>query len=257
MEIARHLANLNSQGLVECIYRENLDRCLKQRDKRTRVLIEQDYGQRVSPVKKPRWVHTTGGIGLIDEWTCTPCVLFPLYKQPHMVLQDGRQVAYRVPAHALAEQPLLIPDVLFRVFLNLDGDSLLTCRLVCSSWKGIIEEPSIWKDKLSLVDPIQKVWNHLPPFQQYVQHTFQGIRPDYPLARFFLKSPSHFAHIFQCEFKMDKPYEYPRYIPEIFRLAVFTRNRRYWIPLDEDIICSNVVYDIVQLLSDYKRNISI
>ena len=53
-------------------------------------------------------------------------------------------------------------NVAQNIFLFLDPETLLNCRLVCQSWKTILDNPSFWmKKSFGLTKKIEKSWKKL------------------------------------------------------------------------------------------------
>lgn len=236
MLASRFLEVLNIQRLVEAIGEQSLRQGLKNGDKRVRKMIEDDYCQKTGHfIKKARWVDEQHGIYLMDGFNMKPCILFPLQAQPHLVTQQGTSQVYKPPCPQDKTSPQLNCDVLYSIFRYLQPADLLKCRVVCKTWCGLIETTnSLWSDKYQVAEALIPQWRHLSASQEYVQHAFVAVKHPDALVRFFVKYPLFFRAVFDCDLvRTNGTY---RGITMPFRVACWSRRRKVWIPMDEDIV---------------------
>ena len=238
--------------LVSKIQRETLLRNLKKGDKRTRALIEADYRKHVGPIKSPQWKRSRSNVEYLEDASNKrKCVLFPRHLEPCWVLYCGQAQIYDITRHNWTSPnlPTLGKDVVSKIFTFLNGQDLLSCRLVCKMWNKVASRDVYWRPLLQQFTPLLlDPWKDLPLYIQYVQQTRFDIDT---LVKLCLRSKEHFRCIFECKTIVHADRVM---IPEPFRVAVLAVRRRYWIPKNRMEICSTDVH-LTQFLDNYKAKL--
>ena len=225
----------NDRALIEQIMRQTIRHELSQPHWEKRV--ELDYLSRVAPgsVKRFKWEHTEQGAILVDAQRRVPLILFPLYSSPICIGPSGQRTLYTPVFHSV---PSLVSDVIGLVMRWLPATDLLSCRQVSRQWCQIASSNALWKPLVNVHEHlvIDRWSSFLPLHVQFVQYGFVGVSYE-QLVKFIVDYPQYLAHIFCCN-SLSVSGKH-RLIPERFRVACWAKHRRYWIPEDRNMICTD------------------
>lgn len=214
-------------ALARSIREETMARQLRNGDPCTRQYIEQLYG----PVTQPKWINEQDGCYLFDEWTQQVCVVCPMYRNPQRVTSRGGRKRLRTSTMAMSlDLPALGKDVLSLILRHLGLRDLLRCRQVSRLFCRVAT---------ATFQPLHiGFWDHLPPFQQFVQASFLGCS-ERQIVAFLAAYPDYFALMLGRKLGKLKMCKKDPSIPEPFRVAWISPNARYWIPYGHNVIRSN------------------
>lgn len=223
----------NSRAVLDEITLETLRQELK-RDGKCRTRVEESYKRLGGQLKRPRWNDSPEGLFLEDAYSRRVCMLFPRGANPVCLWPAGKQTPY-CPDFVVSSRsvPVLPRDMIQKICSYLSNEDLLSCRRINKKWRDI--SSNSWEGRVcvpkGLVIP---EWTQLPLYRQYILYSLRGATMEQCI-RLFLRNPAFFAHFFNCTILNTTTNRY-RLIPDSFRLAVYDRKRRYWIPEGEDVI---------------------
>lgn len=205
---------------------------------RCRKNVEESYKRLGGQLKRPKWRTSSQGLVLEDAFFRTACILFPINAHPVCLWPFGRQTEYQPDFSVCTKLPHVPRDVWGHIVGFLSADDLLQCRMVNCTLREIVERPATWNNKFHIPQGLEvPEWSSKPVYRQYILYTLYNASA-MQMVQLFLRHPPFFAHFFNCSLMNTTTNNY-RLIPEPFRLAVHDRNRRFWIPMDADVIKSD------------------